>query len=193
MGKPKAVNVKLIDVTAQPGKDMEAATKELIRNYHPHLAKAQIALAWNLSWNADVDGFLVLGKCKKGSDLDRELHGYDFVILLNQMAWGALTAPQRVALIDHELCHAEISKDQHGHPKIDERGRIVYRTRKHDLEEFKAIYERHGMYKENLADFVKAQRAKHEAPLLDSIGEKLQRKSIPDSVVNEVEAKSKSA
>jgi hypothetical protein len=107
-----------------------------------------------------VDGRLTLGKCKKASDLDRELSQWDFVILLRKAFWTheGVTFAQRRALLDHELCHAAVALDGHGQPVRDERDRIVYRTRKHDLEEFTAIVERHGCWMRDLELFAAALR-----------------------------------
>src|SRR6185312_8975695 len=97
----------------------------------------------------------VLGKCVKASDLQRELVDWDFVILLNREVWHDLrfTREQKLALLDHELCHAELARDEDGNAKFDEKGRKVWRTRKHDIEEFQAIVQRHGCYKRDLEKF----------------------------------------
>ena len=43
-----------------------------------------------------------------------QLHGYDFVILLNFEAWNAASysIEQMTALIDHELMHCQITLDE---------------------------------------------------------------------------------
>ena len=57
-----------------------------------------------------------------------------------------------------------------GDPVRDERDRIVYRIRKHDLEEFECIAARYGLWKRDLERFAKAiaigrqQRLPIEAP-----------------------------
>lgn len=64
---------------------------------------------------------------------------------------------QRRALLDHELCHAEVKLDDRtSEPVHDERGRKVYRMRKHDIEEFSAVVERNGIYKRDLEHFAAA-------------------------------------
>ena len=133
----------------------------LVEQFHPELRDATIALAWCTSWKPDVDGYCPLGKCKRASDLDRELAPFDFVILLLESFWTSLgvTDEQRDALLDHELCHATVKLDRRtGDPVIDARGRTVYRLRKHDIEEFACIAERHGMWKRNLELFAQAMR-----------------------------------
>ena len=172
MAKDKPVNVELIPDTAT-GKDrnpLYAEVARLIVGYHEHLKDARIALAWNLAWKADVDGRLCLGKCKKGSDLDRELHGYDFVILLNQEAFATMQPAQRVAILDHELSHAQVKlDDETAEPARDERGRTCYRIKKHDLEEFADVVERNGIYKGDIAAFCKAAVRAKKQPLLEKV------------------------
>lgn len=136
---------------------------ELVDAHHEELKHAKIALAWCTSWRPDVDGRVVIGKCKRASELDRELTGatYDFVILLSKSFWQDLrvTAAQRAALLDHELCHAAVKLDERtGDPAVNERRRVIYRLRKHDVEEFSAVIRRHGTYKRDLEDFAAALR-----------------------------------
>lgn len=141
---------------------------EAVSKWHPHLKDAKIAIAWRFGWKSDTDGRITLGQAKKGSDLDRELHGYDFVILLNHEVWNqsGFQKHQKLALIDHELCHCEVSKDTNGEPKVDENNRVVYRIRKHDIEEFTEVIARHGSWKADLEMFAQKIIEKNREPLL---------------------------
>ena len=156
----KAVVYELIGRSEVIGAPMYALLDELVAEHHADIRHARIGLAWAKAWKADKDGRLTLGKCKKASDLDRELAEYDFIILLNQNFWtSALTEDkQRAALLDHELCHAAVCVDKYGDPIEDERGRKVYRIRKHDIEEFAQIVERYGCYKRDLERFAESIR-----------------------------------
>lgn len=141
--------------------------EELISSHHEDLRDARIALAWCTSWKPDVDGRVTLGKCVKASDLHRELAPYDFVILLSRSFFEdpLVTPLQCRALIDHELMHAAVKFDAKGEPVYDGRGRMVYRIRKHDLEEFSAIAARYGCWKRDLEAFASAlDRARHKSP-----------------------------
>ena len=161
--KQKKLSYKLIEREGAPGEKMHALLDELVVEHHQDLAQARIALAWNLSWKPDVDGRVTLGKCKKASDLDRELVDYDFVIILNREFWehGDVDDHKRRALMDHELSHGALKLDAYGEPVEDEKGRKVYRTRKHDIEEFTEIVSRYGCYKRDLENFAQAlQRSK---------------------------------
>jgi len=154
-GKPKRVSYELIPRDHVQHYAMYHLLDELVRQHHADLRDARIALAWCTSWKPDVDGHVTLGKCKKASDLDRELAAFDFIILLRRSFWLDLRVEdrQRRALLDHELCHAALKLDERGEPIEDERGRKVYRVRKHDLEEFNAIVERHGMWTGDIETF----------------------------------------
>ena len=158
--KRKKVSYEIIERDSVPGFTMYALLDELVRAHHTDLHRARIALAWCTSWEPDVDGRVTLGKCKKASDLDRELFAFDFVILLRRAFWTHLqvTEAQRTALLDHELSHGALKLDSHGEPVVDERDRLVYRIRKHDIEEFTDIVARHGCYKADLERFASALR-----------------------------------
>jgi len=168
--KPKPVNVELITRENENGELRQpyAILDELVAEHHPDLADARIALAWRDGWTEDADGRLRLGQTKKASDLDRDLHGFDFVILLNHEVWNriAFTERQMRALLDHELCHCAVAKDKNGEVKMDERGRPVWRLRKHDIEEFAEVVARHGLWRHELEKFVAVAMEKTKAPLM---------------------------
>lgn len=163
--KRKKVQVELIPSGDRLKHPLYKLLDAVLKAHHEHLRKVKIALAWNTAWRADVDGRLVLGKCKRASDLDRELSEHDFVILLNQEAWNELSEDQRLALLDHELSHCQQVLDGTGRQKEDERGRLVWRIRKHDVEEFRDVIARNGCYMSDLADFVKAALEAKQTPL----------------------------
>lgn len=162
--KPKAINVQLL----QP----EHAAYEMLRTvrqkWHQEIDQARIALAFWKKVKADRDGILKLGRIHHTSELHREFVEWDFVILLNETVWNSeeFTDKQRKALLDHELCHATVALDKERNVKKDERGRVLYRMRRHDIEEFRAVVKRHGCYKSDLEDFAKILLKKMDAPLL---------------------------
>ena len=166
---PKRVNYKLIDPKSDAGKGLFKVLRDLVAAHHRELKDARIALAWSTAWKKDVDGRLTLGKCKKASDLDREFAPFDFVIVLNRTYFedADFSDRQRTAVIDHELCHGQVKYDKTGEPEKDERGRTIYRLRKHDIEDFAEIAERHGTYKRDIEMFAQALRRSKQTPLLD--------------------------
>lgn len=142
-----------------PRPDLYALMDELIESHHEDLESCRIALIWRYGWKADDDGRLKLGQFQKASSLEVQLHGYDAKILLNFEAWEAadFTEEQRRALLDHELCHGALKLDAEGDPAVDPNtGRLKYRVRKHDHEEFACIMERHGLWTRNAEAFALA-------------------------------------
>jgi Ftsk gamma domain/Putative phage metallopeptidase len=76
----------------------------------------------------------------------RALGTADAVIVVDRATWIDLKAPQRDALIDHELNHLYWDVDNEGRPKSDGLGRPKLGMRRHDLQIgfFTDILERHG-------------------------------------------------
>jgi hypothetical protein len=167
--KLKKVNVAIV-AREHGGKvnKLYQIMERLIEEHHAHLSEAKIVIGWRFEKKEDADGRLWLGSLKKASDLDRSLHEYDFVMMLNhEFVNQAATDQQIEALIDHELCHGAATKDAHGEFKVDERGRRCYRIRKHDVEEFREIISRHGAWKSDLESFFGAWKEAKSRPLLD--------------------------
>jgi hypothetical protein len=181
-GRKKALGKKvvytLIGRKEKAGEPMYELLDELVSKHHEHLKGARIALAWHLGWKPDVDGRHTLGKCKKASDLDRELargeNAWDFVIMLDSSWWNNTNVPQahRRALLDHELCHAQQKLNPRtAEQEEDERGRKIWRTRKHDIEEFSEVVRRHGCYKSELEQFYRdLQQGTRQAELFKEPG-----------------------
>lgn len=169
---PKRVNYELIARATEP--TMYELLHTLINAVHDHLHDARIALAWHKALKPDVDGKLILGRAKKASDLDRELAPYDFVIIVNKNFWTDTRTreEQKTALMDHELSHCEIERDANDEPKRNEKDRICYRMRKHDLEEFRGVVERNGIYKRDLELFAKTLKSKAAQTDLFAAGER---------------------
>lgn len=151
----KKVNYQIIeDRESEPYKLLN----EALGKWHEDLYRrgARIALAWRTRQKPDLDGHLILGRCVKVGDLQKEFAAYDFIIVLNREVWDSpdFGTARKLALVDHELCHAAVSyNEETGEPKYDERDRPVFRIVKHDIEEFRAVVARHGCYKGDLEAF----------------------------------------
>lgn len=117
-----------------------ALAAAIIPLLHRHLVEAKIAYLF-VEEKRERDA-VKLGHAAKASSKIRFLAQVDYVVEFNWTAWKDLTAAQRVALVDHELCHCG-GKDEKG--KWVERG--------HDIEEFTAIVGRWGPWTGNLQQF----------------------------------------
>lgn len=139
--------------------------KGLIEKYHPHLVEAKIALLFSDKRKSSGNR-LVLGVCKRVSNDDKVLSGYDFKIILSAEDWGELTSKERQALLDHELSHCDVERvpmmeivngkkkpvrDKYGRKlyteeiQTDDNGKPKWKIRPHDFENFIKIQERYGL------------------------------------------------
>src|SRR5690348_5923079 len=91
----KKVSYTFIDPQSEVGLRLYPMVEQLVKRYHHHLLddndpdlQARFALAWNESWKPDADGVMTIGRCKRMTDLDRELAAYDFVISLDPTWWN---------------------------------------------------------------------------------------------------------
>ena len=168
MGKPKKVLFELIspEQVFLSGQPYELLA-EIRAEHHFDVAEAKVALAWRKGTKPNADGKIVLGRCVKATDLQRELIDYDFVIVLNKEFWEdpEFSREKKLALLDHELCHAARAVDSDGSPMIDSKNRPVWRVRGHDVEEFEEVVARHGVWKRDLERFAEAIAKRKKSPL----------------------------
>lgn len=165
----KKVNYAIIEEETDSGtREVYRMMRDLIAKHHHHLVYAKIVLAWQYAQKPDKDGIIKLGQCRKASDLDRQLHDWDFIILLNFEVWNDADfgRANRLALLDHELTHAQAELDARGEQKYDENNRPCWRIRKHDIEEFSEVVDRHGIYNHSLEEFAKSLLMAQREPLL---------------------------
>jgi hypothetical protein len=193
MGKPKKVVFQLIDPNEKPEPDAYRLMRQIRAELHFDTAEAKIALAWQKGIKPDADGRIMLGKCVRATDLQRELVDLDFVILLNREVWedAEFFDSKKLALLDHELCHAARSVDSDGEPRIDTKGRAVWRMRGHDIEEFREIVDRHGCWKYDLEKFADAIFKRKNQPLFSGGGEVAAQAALPIELPDAASAKSR--
>jgi hypothetical protein len=107
--------------------------QELVDQYHPWLQDTSIGFLMR-SEAPQSNGQITYGQASKVKPELRALGvDYDFLIWLAHDQFVNLSARQRVALIDHELCHCVV---------VDGKAKI----RPHDVTEFNCIIERHGFW-----------------------------------------------
>lgn len=127
-----------LDETFADAAQPRAMAKPLIGAVHQHLAPAKIAYLYRE--DMERRGRLVLGKASKAAGVLAYLSGFDFVLVFNWKAWAQLTPPQRIALVDHELAHCEM-------------GETGWALVAHDVEEFRSIVGRWGLWTPDLREF----------------------------------------
>ena len=143
--------------------DAKDVAEGLIPKYHEHLEQAKILYLFTnqerkkcdrvrLASAAKVSGLQkYLSSLHLSGDLDAPAveHGADFVMLFDGNRWENLTPAQRLALVDHELCHAGWVADDDG-------GRFILRG--HTVEEFTEVIERHGLWRQDVEEMARVMR-----------------------------------
>lgn len=110
----------------------------IINEFHPELSGVDIGVLFK-DEATKKGGKLVLGQARKAPPILKAYEYLHFLIILAKDQWDRMTAPQRRALIDHELCHCLYDYER-------EQASI----RPHDIEEFNEIIDRHGLWTSDL-------------------------------------------
>ncbi|MFP3915863.1 MAG: putative metallopeptidase, partial [Actinomycetota bacterium] len=140
-----------------PAPEVAKIAEDLIPKHHEHLQGAPILYVFR-----DVAmvsrGKTIAAKARRVSGLNAFLvavaagtedsvdHTF-FVMEVAEDWWADASEPQRVALVDHELCHFGIDEEDEG---------PVLRIRAHDIEEFRSVVRRHGLWNEDVESFAAA-------------------------------------
>ncbi len=142
-----------------------ALAAALIPKYHPHLADARMGFVWR-SRASERGAHVVLGKAARAPAHLQALAGVDFVLEFAADRWATLDDAQRLALVDHELCHCGVDVDE-------QTGAREWVLVDHDLEEFSAVVQRHGLWKSDLRSFVAVAGQDQRRPCRDPDWERL--------------------
>ena len=114
---------------------VEEIAKDLIPKHHSHLKDQPILYLF-------VRSMSDWARMCLRSEKEQFISGYHFLMEVNHKKWAELSDKQRLALVDHELCHAGIDSES-GEPMIIE----------HDVEEFGEIVKRHGLWQDDVKHF----------------------------------------
>lgn len=114
--------------------EVEEIAVELIPKYHSHLKDARIAYLFKKK-PSKTGNFIILGQMMLTSDVQKKLHGYDFVMLIPYQTWEEMDDLHKKILVDHELCHADYWMKKNGETR--------WSLRRHDIQEFREIYQRY--------------------------------------------------
>lgn len=138
------------DIEISFNDEAKEIAEEMIPEVHQHLRTANIAYLFTTQ-DRKKAGRVILGTASKLSPVQRFLssdsgdEGYDFIILFGKNQWDLMTDKKKKAVVDHELCHCSV-------------GSKGWALRGHDVEEFREVIERHGLYKEDVREFAETAR-----------------------------------
>jgi hypothetical protein len=126
----------------------------LIKRFHPDLEKVQVRIDFLMASTDSETGHAVTcggypayAVVRVLGPKERTMERGDAEIVIDRDAYEAMNPATRDALLDHELYHLEVKRDQGGQVKRDDHGRPVLKLRKHDFQVgwFHEIARRHGM------------------------------------------------
>jgi hypothetical protein len=154
--------------------EVKAIAETLIADFHQHIGDLTVLYVFR-SEHTEENGKVVLGKARKGPASTPISHGgisskgatakarrsrRSTSSRSRLIRVAALTGPQRLALVDHELSH------------IGADGLLS-----HDVEEFSGVIERHGLWRPALEEFIEASK---QQPLFETTSDR----SRPDAAAD---------
>lgn len=139
--------------------DVRRIAETLIAKHHKHLTGIRMEYLF-LSEASRRNGKITLGTARKITgynallstpsvigDPEGTSEGLEyFLITIAADTWELLPDKARIALVDHELAHCAIDRNDDGEVSLS--------LRNHEIEEFAAILRRHGLWKPDLTDFM---------------------------------------
>lgn len=145
-----------------PAPEAQQIAKKYIKDYHKHLASVLIIYVFT-DKPFKVHGGPADAKVQKISGIHAWLAAHDlydmkedidggeideFILMtIDKSSWDLYEPKQREALIDHELCHVQTNP---------ETGKVELQS--HDVEEFKQVIVRHGLWREDIRSFFEARQ-----------------------------------
>lgn len=151
---------------ADDGDEMAAGVRQTIAASHPRLAEAGVRVGIMVGYNPEGDalthgGYPAAATMKVVKLKDRITKGYDAELSIDERVWRDLTDAQRLALLDHELCHIDtidvppkqLAEERGNDPtapawKTDDIGRPKLRSVPGDWnagDGFRQVVARHGL------------------------------------------------
>lgn len=149
--------------------DAELIGERLIPQFHKHLADIPI-LYFFCYKQKKKGGRAAMATIKKESGLAAQIICADkgwradefFAIEIHFETWEQLEEKHRIALIDHELCHATVESTPEG---------ASLKIVTHDLEEFNSVIKRHGLWKNDVREMAETMRCAQIAFTIDIAGD----------------------
>jgi hypothetical protein len=151
--------------TYRKADDLVPLAQKAMQKYHPRLAEAGVTVEV-LTVHSEVSpalrhhGYPAAAVVKVMSQKDRAAGSADARLLVDAEKWAGMNASQRTALLDHELTHLELVKDEEGEVRTDDCGRPKLRVRPHDFElgGFEEVVSRHKQDAPESASFYQAHK-----------------------------------
>lgn len=131
----------------------------LYNDEHSHLEDASFGFLWSNVSNVKT-GKRILGTAQVGEPsggtpwakiaTQKQRESWfgdvpDYIVTLDAV-WLSTARPEQIcALVEHELYHCNIERDEFGDPKFDKYGGTKPAMKQHDVEEFVGVVKRYGL------------------------------------------------
>ena len=154
--------------------EVQKIAEGLIDKYHPHLVDAKEYIGYYYREGGQVTWGVKL--TRNNPFINKLTEGEMVTIFVVRGDWENWSMERRQAEVDHALCH--INRSSAG-KLTDEKGKLVeswedptdpknWSMRKHEVEDFCSVVERHGLYYGSLEKFAEAARnAPHQITIGD--------------------------
>lgn len=149
--------------TFREADEVRQIASQLIPRFHEHLVEARIGYLFRQAdqeWKSG--GKRVWGRAYKVPARERHYTELDFVIVIDESTWLFLAAEKRRALVDHELAHC-------GQGEPDKQGNARWVLWAHDVEDFAAVLERHGLWTSDVKQFAEVAARKLQQVTFDEV------------------------
>lgn len=134
-------------------KEVAQRAGRMIEAHHPDIENAKVQIDYLYAYAKDPEepglklhGYPALAICKITSLKDRVKGMGDCEISIDAKRYSEMSDAQKDALLDHELEHIQIKRDEDGLFKTDDIGRPALKMKLHDFDFgwFSSIAQRHG-------------------------------------------------
>jgi predicted metallopeptidase len=160
-------------VRYDPAPEVQKIAEDLISKHHQHIIDFSVNVQyWFVNKTSKSKGKDVWGTCKKitGQNAALAKDSEDgepfFVITLSREIWDILPPEKRIPYVDHYLCQigAEVkqAKEEADVPQgevddqIEQDNPVRLFNKPYDVEEYACIVKRHGLWREEVEDFINA-------------------------------------
>ena len=162
--QPKPKFLKFTVVTREEDHKLYNKLDAIIeRSHKTQLGDAHIALAYAEDVKPDKEQELMLWQVRLPSKVEKQLHGFDLILILNGNYWRS-SSKTHEAIFDEACCSIVPDVDKDGNRKYDAKDKPLYHLRKPPIRCFRENIRRFGFWKATVEEFVKETASKLPTP-----------------------------
>lgn len=113
--------------------------QEIIARWHSHLQQARIGFVYQDTASTRKGRQILASVRLINAHLQAAGLPFDYLVTVAKDEWNQSDHERRVTILDHEFCHCAFDREK-----------WVWTTRDHDIQEFREIVARHGLWTRDL-------------------------------------------